>query len=95
MPSFNQDIREIRQTVYGRDMREPIADALEKLITTMSEEFSKPAYQGILSEYIEHTTSFDERMNDEQPWNNVIYRNEDTSKPNNYIVSFNNIEPGG
>lgn len=31
MPSFNQDIREIRQTVYGRDMREPIADAILKV----------------------------------------------------------------
>lgn len=31
MPSFNQDIREIRHTVYGRDMREPIADAILKV----------------------------------------------------------------
>lgn len=31
MPSFNQDIREIRQTVYGRDMREPVADAILKV----------------------------------------------------------------
>ena len=31
MPTFNQDIREIRQTVYGRDMREPIADAILKV----------------------------------------------------------------
>ena len=31
MPTFNQDIREIRQTVYGRDMREPLADAILKL----------------------------------------------------------------
>lgn len=34
MPTFNQDIREIRQTVYGRDMREPIADAILKLNTS-------------------------------------------------------------
>lgn len=31
MPTFDQDLREIRQAVYGRDVREAIADALYKL----------------------------------------------------------------
>ena len=31
MALVKQDIREIRQCVYGRDMREPIADALVQI----------------------------------------------------------------
>ena len=28
---FNNCLREIRQTVYGRDMRKPVADAIEEV----------------------------------------------------------------
>lgn len=38
MAAIDADIREIRQTVYGRDMREPIADACEHIRKTAEKE---------------------------------------------------------
>ena len=60
MATVKMDVREIRQTVYGRDMREPIADGLEQIGITGSRSCQdlQKKVQTVKNEQGERVTAF-------------------------------------
>ena len=81
MATVEADIREIRQSVYGRDMREPIADACVHL------------RKRITQEQIDQTTAWMESLTErlEDVPKHVILRVEAVPKETWYTYEYENV----